>query len=158
MEQTKERELAWLRTIAGELATTTITRLEDTLAWYSEMPPGRRSAIASSVVKRAPCHAFANPGMAVVGLGTLLTAGLTLGGKTGTGDNRIESVGAGGRVISSRAMNRTATFVLSFCVGAMCRHGGIAGVGGVQNNFTIAQLGQICHFGQVCIQHARAIV
>lgn len=36
---------------------------------------------------------------------------LTLGGKTGTGDNRIESVGAGGRVISSRAMNRTATFV-----------------------------------------------
>jgi len=45
MEQTKERELAWLRTIAGELATTTITRLEDTLPWYSEMPPGRRSAI-----------------------------------------------------------------------------------------------------------------
>ncbi|WP_175253137.1 transglycosylase domain-containing protein [Pseudomonas sp. BMW13] len=36
---------------------------------------------------------------------------LTLGGKTGTGDNRVESVGAGGRVISSRAMNRTATFV-----------------------------------------------
>ncbi|WP_457980422.1 transglycosylase domain-containing protein [Ectopseudomonas composti] len=36
---------------------------------------------------------------------------LTLGGKTGTGDNRIESVGPGGRVISSRAMNRTATFV-----------------------------------------------
>lgn len=36
---------------------------------------------------------------------------LTLGGKTGTGDNRIESVGAGGRVLSSRAMNRTATFV-----------------------------------------------
>ncbi|MDN5515815.1 MAG: transglycosylase domain-containing protein [Pseudomonas sp.] len=36
---------------------------------------------------------------------------LTLGGKTGTGDNRNESVGPGGRVISSRAMNRTATFV-----------------------------------------------
>ncbi|WP_178111088.1 transglycosylase domain-containing protein [Pseudomonas sp. 8Z] len=36
---------------------------------------------------------------------------LTLGGKTGTGDNRIESVGAGGRVLSSHAMNRTATFV-----------------------------------------------
>lgn len=45
MEHTKERELAWLRTIAGELATTTITRLEETLPWYSEMPPGRRSAI-----------------------------------------------------------------------------------------------------------------
>jgi membrane peptidoglycan carboxypeptidase len=36
---------------------------------------------------------------------------LVMGGKTGTGDNRIESVGAGGRVISSRALNRTATFV-----------------------------------------------
>ncbi|WP_296217888.1 transglycosylase domain-containing protein [Pseudomonas sp. UBA2684] len=36
---------------------------------------------------------------------------LTLGGKTGTGDNRIETVGAGGRVLSSRALNRTATFV-----------------------------------------------
>lgn len=36
---------------------------------------------------------------------------LTLGGKTGTGDNRVESVSAGGRVLSSRAMNRTATFV-----------------------------------------------
>lgn len=45
MEQSKQRELAWLRTISGELATTTITRLEETLSWYSEMPPGRRSAI-----------------------------------------------------------------------------------------------------------------
>src|SRR5690606_3563397 len=45
MTQTKERELAWLRTIAGELATTTITRLEETLPWYSEMPAGRRSSI-----------------------------------------------------------------------------------------------------------------
>ncbi|MBX9764401.1 MAG: transglycosylase domain-containing protein [Pseudomonadaceae bacterium] len=36
---------------------------------------------------------------------------LKMGGKTGTGDNRIETVGAGGRVLSSRAMNRTATFV-----------------------------------------------
>ena len=36
---------------------------------------------------------------------------LKIGGKTGTGDNRIETVGAGGRVLSSRAMNRTATFV-----------------------------------------------
>ncbi|MGX0954991.1 membrane peptidoglycan carboxypeptidase [Pseudomonas viridiflava] len=36
---------------------------------------------------------------------------LAMGGKTGTGDNRIESIGAGGRVLSSRAVNRTATFV-----------------------------------------------
>lgn len=36
---------------------------------------------------------------------------LQMGGKTGTGDNRIEAVGAGGRVISSKSINRTATFV-----------------------------------------------
>ncbi|MHC6224325.1 transglycosylase domain-containing protein [Pseudomonas sp. X10] len=36
---------------------------------------------------------------------------LVMGGKTGTGDNRIESFGAGGRLISSRSLNRTATFV-----------------------------------------------
>ncbi|NMZ22886.1 penicillin-binding protein [Pseudomonas proteolytica] len=36
---------------------------------------------------------------------------LTMGGKTGTGDNRIEAVGAGGRILSSKSINRTATFV-----------------------------------------------
>ncbi|MBD8622750.1 transglycosylase domain-containing protein [Pseudomonas sp. CFBP 13727] len=36
---------------------------------------------------------------------------LVMGGKTGTGDNRISNFGAGGRVISSKAINRTATFV-----------------------------------------------
>ncbi|MFC6669431.1 hypothetical protein [Marinobacterium aestuariivivens] len=36
---------------------------------------------------------------------------LILGGKTGTGDNRIEQYGRGGRLISSTARNRTATFV-----------------------------------------------
>ncbi len=36
---------------------------------------------------------------------------LTVGGKTGTGDNRIQSIGAGGRLIGSTALNRTATFV-----------------------------------------------
>lgn len=43
--ETKEHELNWLRTIAGELATQTITQLEETLPWYGDMPPGRRSAI-----------------------------------------------------------------------------------------------------------------
>jgi membrane peptidoglycan carboxypeptidase len=41
---------------------------------------------------------------------------LVMGGKTGTGDNRLESFGAGGRVIASRSINRTATFV--FYIGA----------------------------------------
>jgi membrane peptidoglycan carboxypeptidase len=36
---------------------------------------------------------------------------LAMGGKTGTGDNRIEAIGAGGRILSSKAINRTATFV-----------------------------------------------
>ncbi|WP_081948826.1 transglycosylase domain-containing protein [Litchfieldella xinjiangensis] len=36
---------------------------------------------------------------------------LVLGGKTGTGDNRIESVSRSGQVIDSQARNRTATFV-----------------------------------------------
>ncbi|SDI35663.1 transglycosylase domain-containing protein [Pseudomonas abietaniphila] len=36
---------------------------------------------------------------------------LAMGGKTGTGDNRIESFGSGGRILASRAINRTATFV-----------------------------------------------
>lgn len=45
MTKTKAQTLAWLRTISGELATATLKRLEDTLPWYSEMPPGRRSAV-----------------------------------------------------------------------------------------------------------------
>ncbi|HEU0217074.1 MAG TPA: transglycosylase domain-containing protein [Stellaceae bacterium] len=36
---------------------------------------------------------------------------LVLGGKTGTGDNRFDRFGAGGGMISSRAVDRTATFV-----------------------------------------------
>lgn len=45
MTPTKAQELGWLRTIAGELATQTVTRLEDTLPWYGNMPPSRRSAV-----------------------------------------------------------------------------------------------------------------
>jgi membrane peptidoglycan carboxypeptidase len=36
---------------------------------------------------------------------------LPMGGKTGTGDNRIEAIGSGGRILSSKSINRTATFV-----------------------------------------------
>jgi hypothetical protein len=43
--KTKEQTLNWLRTISGELSTQTLKRLEDTLPWYGEMPPGRRSAV-----------------------------------------------------------------------------------------------------------------
>jgi membrane peptidoglycan carboxypeptidase len=38
---------------------------------------------------------------------------LTIGGKTGTGDNRLEQYGPGGVLISSKVVNRTATFVFT---------------------------------------------
>lgn len=41
----KDATLAWLRRISGDLATATIQRLEDTLPWYADMPPARRSAV-----------------------------------------------------------------------------------------------------------------
>ncbi|HWL79301.1 PucR family transcriptional regulator [Microbacterium sp.] len=41
----KTETLAWLRRISGDLATATIKRLEETLPWYAEMPPARRSAV-----------------------------------------------------------------------------------------------------------------
>src|SRR5690606_4008517 len=44
-QRTKQHTLAWLRANTGELATSTSKRLQETLPWYSEMPPGRRSAI-----------------------------------------------------------------------------------------------------------------
>jgi hypothetical protein len=43
--KTKEQTLSWLRTISGELSTATLKRLEDTLPWYGDMPPGRRSSV-----------------------------------------------------------------------------------------------------------------
>jgi hypothetical protein len=43
--RTKKQTLAWLRTISGELSSATLKRLEDTLTWYGDMPPGRRSAV-----------------------------------------------------------------------------------------------------------------
>ncbi|GAA1692842.1 fatty acid biosynthesis transcriptional regulator FasR [Microbacterium sediminicola] len=41
----KAETLAWLRRISGDLATATTVRLEQSLPWYSEMPPARRSAV-----------------------------------------------------------------------------------------------------------------
>jgi hypothetical protein len=44
-ERSREQTLAWLRTLSGELSTATLKRLDDTLPWYRDMPPGRRSAV-----------------------------------------------------------------------------------------------------------------
>ena len=43
--KTKEQTLSWLRRVSGELSTETLKRLDDTLPWYGDMPPGRRSAV-----------------------------------------------------------------------------------------------------------------
>ncbi len=42
---TKKQTLSWLRNIAGEMATKTLATLDDTLPWYRDMPPSRRSAV-----------------------------------------------------------------------------------------------------------------
>ncbi len=41
------KHLPWLKSIAGDLATATVTRLEETLPWYREMPPARRAAVGN---------------------------------------------------------------------------------------------------------------
>lgn len=45
MATPKEQTLKWLHSIAGELATTTLARLDETLPWYRDMPAARRSAV-----------------------------------------------------------------------------------------------------------------
>ena len=63
----KTETLAWLRRISGDLATVTTKRLEDSLPWYAEMPPGspvggraRRAGghhLVHPVVRRPRLHA-----------------------------------------------------------------------------------------------------
>lgn len=43
--RSRQQTLAWLRSSSGDLATATTKRLDATLPWYRDMPPGRRSAI-----------------------------------------------------------------------------------------------------------------
>jgi hypothetical protein len=42
---TKAQTLQYLRNISGDLASATLKRLDETLPWYREMPPSRRSAV-----------------------------------------------------------------------------------------------------------------
>lgn len=44
-EMTREQTLLWLRNSSGELATTVLARLDETLPWYRDMPPSRRSSV-----------------------------------------------------------------------------------------------------------------
>ena len=45
MARTKEATLEWLNSISGELATTTLKRLDELLPWYRSMPASRRSSV-----------------------------------------------------------------------------------------------------------------
>ena len=45
MARTKQATLDWLKSISGELATTTLKRLDELLPWYRSMPASRRSSI-----------------------------------------------------------------------------------------------------------------
>lgn len=45
MAKPKEEALAWLQSVEGDLATTILRRLDETLPWYREMPAARRSAV-----------------------------------------------------------------------------------------------------------------
>jgi len=64
------------------------------------------------VVKKAMFDVVEN-GTARRAYGSLKDSGkiIPIGGKTGTGDNRIETYGKGGVLTGSRATSRTATFV-----------------------------------------------
>lgn len=45
MARTKQATLDWLKSITGELATTTLKRLDELLPWYRTMPASRRSSV-----------------------------------------------------------------------------------------------------------------
>lgn len=45
MAKSKAAELTWLKGIAGELSTSTLTQLEETLPWFGQMPAAQRSAL-----------------------------------------------------------------------------------------------------------------
>lgn len=45
MAKAKKATLDWLKSISGELATTTLNRLDDLLPWYRDMPASRRASV-----------------------------------------------------------------------------------------------------------------
>jgi len=55
-QRSKEQTLAWLRANAGSWSTATLKRLDESLPWYRDMPPGRRSAVG--LVAQAGITAF----------------------------------------------------------------------------------------------------
>jgi membrane peptidoglycan carboxypeptidase len=77
----------------------------DSLSGHRVMSP----AVAAAA--RAALTDVVNSGTATIVRDALPGSGLTIGGKTGTGQNQARSFGAGGRLLSVRTISRTATFV-----------------------------------------------
>jgi membrane peptidoglycan carboxypeptidase len=75
--------------------------------------PIRLMPVAEAQVMREALVSVVANGTAIRTNGAFVTqqGPLTIGGKTGTGDNRFETFAANGTVLESRAVNRVATFV-----------------------------------------------
>ena len=90
---------------------------------YETMVEHRKSAASLQVLAPEVARAVADAIRTVVSDGTAKRARtafvrldgsfIPVGGKTGTGDQRFEVYGAGGRLIESRFVNRSATFVFN---------------------------------------------
>lgn len=79
-------------------------------------PPPEEQVIAVPVARtlRSVLQAVVEKGTARRAKGAFTTPDgeiVPIGGKTGTGDNRLKEVNRSGKVIASKALNRTATFV-----------------------------------------------
>jgi hypothetical protein len=82
-----------------------------------QLPPMERQQVLAPEVAAAVQQVLS--GVVDTGTARRLQGGFTradgsplpMGGKTGTGDNRLVTVSAGGHRMTSRAVNRTATFV-----------------------------------------------
>jgi len=89
------------------------TPYETDMAWRPQAPRRVMSEEVAATLRRALADVVRN-GTASRVRGAFSRAdgaALSIGGKTGTGDNRFESFGADHRLIESRPVDRTATFV-----------------------------------------------
>ena len=72
-----------------------------------QLAHGGGGTLTARLIETLFAPAFRNEHLDALGDGAVVP----VGGKTGTGDNRYEMYGPGGKVIASRVINRTATFV-----------------------------------------------
>lgn len=83
------------------------------MAYQSALPQRVFSTDVAALLKQA-LISVVDEGTGIMVHGALVTSNgkpITIGGKTGTGDNRFDTFAGGHQLIESRAVNRTATFV-----------------------------------------------